>query len=286
MFTLAEFDLNVDHTMPPPEPEGWERQWFGYYQMTKTATDSERRNPEFRRLFQRDSYHEGELEILAFLTVLREFAGEHVRFFELGSGRAPWCMALAGAVGFRFLPTPPSSYQILAVEAEPTHFEWSREHLSRQGIAADVVHGAVTGQMGTVRFKADDPPTAHMGQCVRPDGNIEVPSYTIDHLRRTYGFGRINLIHMDLQGQEAEAFKGARECLDNGLIDYIIAGTHGSAVEQALKDSLAPTHHLLVELPQHETRQLGGVAKPFHATTDGVHVYGRKDMPERATGAQ
>jgi FkbM family methyltransferase len=197
--------------------------------MEKTESEAARRR--FATLFDQDHYDAFVLEAFSLMSILEQLGPAPITFFELGSGRAPWCMAVAGAVRFGFVPSPPTSYRLLAVEAEPTHYEWTTEHLSKQSIPAEVVHGAVTGRVGRCRFAATADPAAHMGQCVSQDGNIEVPGYTIDSLRESYGFDRISILHMDIQGMEVEAVRGAERSLAEGRIDYVIVGTHGAEYE-------------------------------------------------------
>lgn len=260
--------------LAPPEPTGWERAWHGFYQMKKTTNDKTREI--FQEMFQQDPYDAFVLEAFSLMSILEEIGPEPITFFELGSGRAPWCMAVAGAVRLGFVPDPPRSYRLLAVEAEPAHYEWTTEHLSKQSIPAQVVRGAVTDRVGLCRFRADTDPADHMGQSVGADGNIEVPSFTIDHLRESHGFGRVDIIHMDIQGMEVAALHGARESLGEERIDYLIIGTHGEYEEGELRRIMAATHDLVVELPAGGSLTLPGISRPFRSSGDGVHVYRRK----------
>ncbi|MHC4697376.1 MAG: FkbM family methyltransferase [Planctomycetota bacterium] len=239
---------------------------------------NEKAREVFQGMFQRDPYDAFVLEAFALMSILEEIGPEPVTFFELGSGRAPWCMAVAGAVRFGFVLDPPRSYRLLAVEAEPTHYEWTTEHLSKQSIPAQVVHGAVTDRVGRCRFRADTDPADHMGQSVGADGNLEVPSFTIDYLRETYGFERIHIIHMDIQGMEIAALRGARESLGEDRIDYLIIGTHGEHDERELRRVTAATHDLVVELPVGRSLALPGISKPFRSSGDGVQVYRRRGL--------
>lgn len=273
---IKEYRFDRVPPLAPPEPTGWRRAWHGFYQMEKTESDEARR--QFDGLFDQDHYDAFVLEAFSLMSILEHVGPAPITFFELGSGRAPWCMAVAGAVRFGFVPSPPRSYRLLAVEAEPTHYEWTKEHLSKQGIPAKVVHGAVTGRVGRCRFAATTNPAAHMGQCVSQDGSIEVPSYTIDSLRDSHGFDRISVLHMDIQGMEVEAVRGAERSLAEGRIDYVIVGTHGSEYESGLRKRMAGTHELVVDLPARGTLRLPGVGKPVRSEADGVHVYRRRDL--------
>ena len=106
LFTLKEYKLQIDTYMPPPEPSGWERVWHGYYHMVKTTVGQARET--FQKLFTEEYYNSFVLEMFSLLSILEEIDSKHLNFFELGSGRAPWCMTVAGAAKFNLVPTPPS----------------------------------------------------------------------------------------------------------------------------------------------------------------------------------
>ncbi len=277
-FALKEFDFETTKYPPPPPPEsvGWEQCWHGYYQMIKT-TCTESRN-RFKEMFDLPYYENFVLEIFSLMSILKTLSNPLLTFFELGSGRAPMSLGAAAAVNLFRLNPILTSYRILAVEAEPDHFLWSQKHLHKQSINAEVVHGAVTSKNGKCRFMISPDPAAHMGQAVSKKGDIKVPSFTIDRLRKLYGFDRINIIHMDIQGSEVDAIRGAKMSLKKKLIDYLIIGTHGLDIEKKLKTQLSPTHNLLVELPVHGVYKAPSISKEFRSIDDGVHVYQRKGL--------
>jgi FkbM family methyltransferase len=270
---LKEYKFEANINFVPPEEVGWERCWHGYYQMIKTTCNESRER--FRTLFSQPYYENFVLEIFSLMSIIEEVGGPYLTFFELGSGRAPMSLCVAGAVNSQICNPLLTSYRILAVESEPVHFCWSRDHLLKQSINAEILHGAVTSKNGKCRFMTSGDPAAHMGQSVSTDGNIEVQSYTIDRLREKFRFERINIIHMDLQGLETEAIKGAKKSLRNNLIDYIIIGTHSRIIEDKLKELLRDTHNLVIELPQHGIYKCSSINKVFRSIDDGVHVYKR-----------
>jgi FkbM family methyltransferase len=273
---LREYRFDKLPALAPPEPTGWERAWHGFYQMKKTVTENGRQ--QWHGLFDQDPYDAFVLEAFALMTILEQIGPRPIAFFELGSGRAPWCMAVAGAIRFGLVENAPTACRLLAAEAEPVHYQWTCEHLSKQGIAAEVVRGAVTDRVGRCRFKADTDPAAHMGQFVTPQGNLEVPTYTIDYLRESFRFDRVDIIHMDIQGMEVRALHGAADSLAKERIDHLIIGTHVARREAELRALLAPTHDLLVDLPGKQTLTLPGISRPFLSRGDGVQVYRRRGL--------
>jgi len=103
------------HKENNPLGPGWRRQWHGLS-----------RPPAV------DFYQGGDLERFAFCAILEEFGGGHMTMFEVGAGRADWTCALAGLVRFKGIRNPPASYRALAVEAQPEHYEWSKQAIEEQ----------------------------------------------------------------------------------------------------------------------------------------------------------
>jgi hypothetical protein len=102
--------------------------------------------------------------------------------------------------------------------------------------------------------------------------------FTIDQLIDKASLRHVHAIHMDVQGAEVEALRGAQNALMKGSIDFLIIGTHGAAVEQKIKEILTPTHDLLIELPMRGSVFLPGFSEPFHSNDDGVHLYRRRSL--------
>lgn len=275
-FVLKEYGVfSVPVDPPSTKSEEWVGGWHGFYYLRKSFSDKAIK--KHNSLFDENPYDAMVLEAFSLLAILETYGGRHVNFIEIGSGRAPWCMAVAGAVRHKLVLKSPASYFVLAVEAEPIHFQWSKKHLSFQNINGTAIYGAIGRRVGSCLFAAHTDPAAHMGQHVSPDGNIEVPVYTIDALRKAHGFNRIHIIHMDIQGSEVEAIEGAKESISKGLIDYFIIGTHDENKEKEIKDRLCRTHDLIVELPRGARLSFPGLSRVVCAYDDGVHVY-RKRM--------
>ena len=225
-------------------------------------------------------YRDGHLELFCFLSMMEYYQGRHVNLFQLGAGLGNWSMALAGIVRFKRTPGP-SSYRCLAVEAEPTHFEWLRECFEVNGVEGIAIHGAVCEAVGTRRFMAGTNPLTHYGQHIVEkggDGVITVEAWTVDHLRRQFGFDHIHVVQMDVQGAEALCVRGCRESISLGLIDFFLIETHNAAVEGELKTLLSPTHDLVIELPRNGYLELAGFSQPFRGAGAGVHLWKRKSL--------
>ena len=232
----------------PPAPEGWVRYWHGYHQMTKVrSAEKIKKNIEQHRAGDEGILSERKVEIQVFLNILGDIRTPAVTMFELGAGRGDWCLSLAGVVDFRLIPLSIRDYRCLALEGEPSHYQWTRDHFSIQNIKGTAVHGAVSSTDGVVRFKAIKAPEDSYGQGVdREKGNIEVPAYTIDTLMRDHGFDHLDLIHMDVQGEEYNALMGAENALTRGAIDYFLIGTHyGPKMNEQIVERLSPMYEVI-----------------------------------------
>src|SRR4051794_17567633 len=81
-------------------------------------------------------------------------ANERFTMVELGAGWGRWLAN--GAAAARQLGT---EVRLVAVEAEPTHFEWLRLHLETNGVDAETAtlhRAAVAAEDGTVGFRVGD----------------------------------------------------------------------------------------------------------------------------------
>lgn len=295
---VRHFDVNTPKTQPPQD-EGWEQAWHGYYRMTKCL--SQQRKMEFaertRAIQAKGEVSEREFEQDCFLSVLANIERKHVNMFELGAGWGKWCLALAGVIDYRVIPVTPVSYRCLAVEGEPTHYQWIKEHFELQNINGTVVHGAVSSRNGRCRFSAYPDPDSSYGQAVSfPISShklavketirslynlilkrtIEIPMYTVDYLIQTYGFDHVDIIDMDVQGAEYEVVLGAAESIKKDLIDYLSIGTHHRKLNDKLRQLLSPKFDLIVDIYPNSVGIVNGFA-PIRCQ-DGIQIYKRKNM--------
>lgn len=222
-------------------PSGWKKMWYGYFQMEKVISQEKKDIDRKSHRVSNSSSLKGEdyIERQFFLNIIRSLKG-HVNLFELGAGRGDWCMALAGVIDFNLIDTEVTSYNCLAIEAEPAHFGWTKTHLEGQQIKAIPVYGAISSKTGKCKFYSVVDPASNYGQSVRDDGNLTVPCYTIDYLIDTYKFSKIDIMHVDIQGTEYDALLGATEALKNKTIKYMIIGTHRPELNKQIINFIKP----------------------------------------------
>ena len=214
--------------------------------------------------------------------------------FELGAGWGRMCLALAGAIDFKIAPIVPTSYRCLAIEAEPTHYQWIKEHFETQGINGIVIQGAVSNKTGTCRFNASPDPDSCYGQAISPlfssrklpsiagirniitGRSIKVPKYTVDWLLRKHNFDHIDIVDVDVQGAECEVIAGAAESIKNNLIDYWLIGTHHKNLNDALRRSLSQKYDLVIDIYPNSMVTVNGF-RPVECH-DGIQLYKRKGL--------
>ncbi len=267
-----------EHPIPPmPDPQNgddrWVRQWHGLFMLRESFSPEALR--QHANVFESPVRIAYALEAYAMLSILSCYPKERFVFVELGSGRAPWCLTVAGAIRNRLVDTPPSDCAVTALEADPTHFVWSKLHLQHNNINGTVLHSAIGSTQGRCRFKTMPDPAGSMGQHVSEHGEIVVPMTTIDQILASQGIPHVHAMHMDVQGQEVEAIRGARQSLTEGRIDFLVIGTHGRELEKELKTLLRPTHRVIAELPIGGQATLPGFSRPFRSTDDGVLIFQR-----------
>jgi FkbM family methyltransferase len=292
---VQHFNVTTPKT-EPPQAEGWEQAWHGYYEMTKC--ESEQRRVEYAErdstILAKGEMTEADFERDCLLSVLADIKKTHVNMFELGAGWGRMSLALAGTIDFKVVPIIPTSYRCLAVEAEPTHYHWLQEHFEIQNISGTAVQGAVARKNGSCRFDTGAMPDSCYGQAISPlfssrklpslggirnriSGKaIKTPVYTVDHLIKTYEFEHVDIVDIDVQGAEYDVVSGSKESIKNGLIDYWLIGTHHKDYNTSLKRLLSTTYDLIVDIDPGTLANIRNFA-PVQCH-DGIQLYKRKGL--------
>ena len=104
----------------------------------------------------------GELQRDCFLSTLIDINKENVNFMEHGSGWGRLCLTFAGLVDNNVFEIIPKTYFCLAVEAEPTHYKWNKEHFDKYNINGNVIFAAVSNQNGSAYFNVGSHPQEYL----------------------------------------------------------------------------------------------------------------------------
>jgi FkbM family methyltransferase len=164
---------------------------------------------------------------IAVLTAI-EGAGSTFRMAELGAGWAPWLTRAAMAARQR---PHIRNLELLAVEADESHFEWTGLNFSDNGLVEPVAkraRAAVCATPGMVRFPKISNPDENYGASVlaarTTSEYLEVPALTLSDVLNKFS-GPIDLIHIDIQGAEYECIPPMAVSLLSSVKNMMI-GTH------------------------------------------------------------
>lgn len=186
-------------------------------------------------------------------------AQQQFSMMELGAGTGPWTAAAACAT----LQTGVKERFFVAVEAEPTRFQWLGENLAINGIRQNersIYQGVVfpsskrdhrilfpvgapmdAGQFACI----DEPLNSRIGQKRRvnlygleEEAHLEPARViTLGDLLSWHQDTIFDIVHIDIQGAEAEVIDDARHKLD-AQVRAVAIGTHGEKIERSLRDIL------------------------------------------------
>lgn len=253
---ISHFDIRAPDTKPP-DGRDWTQLWHGHHRLTECWNDDLTNKSE--QDFERD----------CFLSILSDVRKDKVTMIEVGAGFGEWNLALAGVIDHKLINIASKSYQCLAVEAEPTHFGWCKEHLNVQDIKGTAIFGAVSNRNGRCRFNASTLPAEHYGQsmsfAINPGSvrervsqtilglrnfvrgkAVSVPMYTLDTLISE--FGCTDIVHVDAQGAELKVVEGATNAIRRELIDYWLIGVHKQEYNEVLRRMLRSRYECVVDL--------------------------------------
>ena len=173
-------------------------------------------------------------------------AGSVATTVALGAGWGRW--AVGAAMAAQKLG---KDYRIVAVEAEPSHFSWLQRHIRDNGIDPDratLINAAAGAKSGRCWFQTGDPAAWYGQQIVDgltppSDDTADIPTEAGGVLRNTRlvsladvagDLERIDYLHMDVQGAEADILEAGRGLLD-ARVSLVNIGTHSTTIEARLR---------------------------------------------------
>lgn len=167
-------------------------------------------------------------EYLEWVDVLESvwLAKNNFVMIELGAGWGRWISRAFGAL--RQLH-PDMPYVLIGVEAEPTHFQWMKEHCQDNGIEhVKLIEAAVDEKDGQAKFHFGNP-SEWYGQCI--GGKDTVRAIALKTILKD--FAHVDLIDLDVQNFEFKILNAARDDLHK--VKRIHIGTHSVEVEKQLR---------------------------------------------------
>jgi len=186
------------------------------------------------------NFHEEYFEWIDLIDSVKSCDG-NFRFFELGAGYGRWSLRAAGIcrnLGIK-------SFEITAVEGEPSRFSWMRENFDANGIDPNkhrLIQGAVSKKKGQTWF--------YTGKAAEWYGQKSATGREKARFKKDYEFQRvikiafkdlfqdekiIDLIDLDIQGAELEVLSSGKKQLSN-FVKKVHVGTHSNKIESGLRN--------------------------------------------------
>jgi len=187
--------------------------------------------------------HAGYFELVFVLdSVLAAGGQDRFTMLELGAGYGYWLVtayrAMQASAG---LPV-----RLVGVELVPQHFAWMREHFRNNGLDPDahrLIHAAVSDREGEGAYEPEGDPDAAFGQRLgaRPGDpvrgrGVRVPTIRLSALLDD--LDRVDLVHIDVQGEERRVLPEAIDAL-NHKVRRLIFATHSRSTHRRLRRLLA-----------------------------------------------
>lgn len=224
----------------------------------------------------RPCINESAFEINVLLSVLQQLPVPDIVFVEAGAGWGGQSLTVVSAVGNQVVDMKVKNVLTLAIEAEPGHYQFLCETFLMNGIVGLPIFGAVSDSLGWPTFYAVKPPADNYGQSLRAGGNINVPCFTVEYLYDTFKLDVIDLIHMDVQGEEPKVIRGALPVIK--YIRYLLVCPHHEDHVAEITNLLSPTHNCLLSLgPRSGYHDIPGFPLPIHIPQDGIMLWERKE---------
>jgi FkbM family methyltransferase len=192
---------------------------------------------------------------LAFVLDAVLAAEERFTMVELGAGYGPWLVAASRAVSRR----GGGVSRLVGVEMDAQHVRWMEQHFRNNGLdpaAHRLVHGAVSDRDGEAGYLPEPESRLRYGQRLLAGaagrGAVRVPRVDV---RRVLGpEPRIDLVHVDVQGEELRVLRRAVDLLDERVRRLLVA-THSRALHRRARGLLRSRGWKIVHDFGHRSRQ-------------------------------
>jgi len=277
----------------PVEEHGWIKDWHGNHRLIECLNKDFNDMLSKRELECENRWHIPEriFERYVMASIIESFEEPRVNFVEIGAGYGEWCMAFDGLINHTLLDGVVLACDCIAIEPEPVHFGWLKEHFEVNGINGQTYKAVVSDTVGRTCITKSKKPDYDYGQGMVNSGVslktlyglfkwlkgdvYRVDSITMDSMFLSFPNPNINLVHIDVQGAEDKVLNGAQGMIKNGLIDYFMIGTHSDAKHDKVKAILDGRYVFVVDIKPNSTGEtsIGDVE-----VQDGILVCERKGI--------
>jgi len=179
------------------------------------------------------------VEYFALFDAMEKAPAKSFAMAEIGSSYGPWTCAAAVCAA----RTGKSDIRLSAVEASGYLFGLIPQHLAENDVDPSIVrlvNGACASERTQLYFPKVSSPGDNGGQVRADDSDSDYLNRTVEHERvEAYPLadllpaGTVDLIHMDVQGQEVNVLTPAMGVL-NKRVRNVFVGTHSRKIEGEL----------------------------------------------------
>lgn len=171
--------------------------------------------------------------------VLAARAGRPFTVVELGAGYGPWLATTHAALRARSNVAP----RLVGVEMVAHHFEFMKQHLRNNGIdpgTARLIHAAIGDEDGEAEYVPEPEPALRYGQTIHrgplsAGDTVRVRCVALSGLLA--GHERVDLMHVDIQGEERRAIPAAIDEID-ARVGRLLVATHAGRTHRTLRSLL------------------------------------------------
>lgn len=199
------------------------------------------------------NFHADQAEWAACMRAV-DLASDSFNAIELGAGWAPWLVSCSLAAK----RSKGAKVRCLAVEADEEHVGYCNRHFRNNGFADSewrTIHAAVAPFSGTAAFPASEDPSADWGmqpvffrnqdeadRIATTDGFTDYRGFRFDRMKimpaisvteALSDFDHADLLHVDIQGGEADAIEASIGPISQ-KVRYLVIGTHSREIEGRL----------------------------------------------------
>jgi len=261
-----------------PAPEGWSRMGDGGLVGDHFRSVTHVTKAKDVHATTVDSINESYFEQCALASMLQEIVSPTLIFMELGAGWGGQSLSVTQMVRNGLAPAVHDTW-CFGIEAEPGHFGFLGEAFFQNRINGMLLFGAMTEHVGWEKFYSQTPPADNYGQSLRGSGNLRVPCYTVDYLVDTFNMRHVDVVHMDVQGEEPNTLRGALDTMSAGAIDYMLVCPHFGTQKAEIEEIVAPWFDVIVSIDARAGYlEIPGFPKPVYHPQDGIVVCKRKGL--------
>lgn len=165
-------------------------------------------------------------EILLFLKIIKRLKNNST-MIEIGAGQGFYSILAS-----KYL----TNGKLILVEANPNFINILKKNINLNNFQSRsiIIQCAITNNTGRmIKFKESSYASA-----IGISGEYKVQAQTIDSLYQNNKLKTVDVLHMDIQGEEFNALSGMKRTLSQKKVNFIIIGTHSINLHQECENYL------------------------------------------------